>query len=90
MNRIYNNKGEGISIDKLLQHDPDFSKTSISNELERMTKGIRNIKKNNLLVYISNTKIPVNKKMKYGNMVCESRSNKVNKYRARLTVVGDR
>ena len=90
MNRIYNNQGGEMNIDKLLQHEPEKCNISASNDLGHMTSGIRNIKGNNVLVFIHKKEIPRDKRIIYGNMVYDFRSNKEDKYRTRLTVGGDR
>ena len=56
----------------------------------RMAQGIRNVKGDNVLVFIPRHEVPANKKVTYGNMICDFRPLKLEKSRVRLTVGGDR
>ena len=90
VNHIYNKQGKRMSIDDLIKKDPNIWIPSVSNELGRMTNGIRSIKGNNVLVFVPKSSIPHGSKITYGNMVCDYRPKKEDPYRTRLTVGGDR
>ena len=60
-----------MNIDMLIRQDPKTWKRSVSNELGRMTQGIRNVKGNNVMVFITKSEVPKNVKITYGNMVCD-------------------
>ena len=87
---IFSSKGIKMSIDQLIQEEPKTWRESVSNEIGRMAQGIRNVKGNNVLVFIPRHEVPANKKVTYGNMICDFRPLKLEKYRVRLTVGGDR
>ena len=87
---IYNEQGVKQHIDKLLQSDPTKWEPSVSNEIERLTKGIRAIKGNDVFDFIAKHEIPPHKKVTYANLVCDFRPTKEDPYRTRLTVGGDR
>ena len=79
-----------MSVDSLLNNYPDIWQTSVSNELGRLAQGVRNIKGNNVLKFITKEHVPKHKKVTYARMVCDIRPKKDNVYRTRLTVGGDR
>ena len=89
INHIFSSKGTKMSIDQLIKEEPLTWKVSVSNEIGRMAQGIRNVKGNDVLVFIPCHEVPVNKKVTYGNMICDFRPLKLEKYRVRLTVGGD-
>ena len=74
----------------MIQEEPETWKVSVSNEIGRMAQGIREVKGNNVLEFIPRHEVPANKKVTYGNMICDFRLFKLEKYRVRLTVGGDR
>ena len=86
---IYDDKGKKKSIDKLLTDDIQTWGVSLSNELGRLSQGIRTIQGNNALNFIPKENIPSNKKIAYANMICDYRPLKSEKYRVRLTIGGD-
>ena len=64
--------------------------TSLSNELGRLAQGIRNIKGNDVIDFISIKDVPSHKKVTYANMVCNYIPLKSDPNRVRLTVGGDK
>ena len=62
----------------------------MSNELGRLTQGIRHITGNNVMDFIPKSLVPSHKKVTYANMVCDYRPSKPDPNRTRLTVGGDR
>ena len=88
-NHIYTEKGVRMRIDKLLQENRIVWGKSLSNELGRLTQGIRNIVGNGAMEFIKISEVPKGKKVAYSNMVCDYRPTKEEKYRVRLTVGGD-
>ena len=90
INHIFSSKGTKMSIDQLIKEEPLTWKVSVSNEIGRMAQGIRNMKSNDVLVFIPRHEVPVNKKVTYENMICAFRPLKLEKYRVRLTMGGDR
>ena len=51
MNHIYTPKGVRLRIDKLLQQNKVIWNTSLSNELGRLTQGVRDIKENGAIIF---------------------------------------
>ena len=82
--------GKRQSIDKLLKTNPDIWSVALSNELGRLAQGIRDIKGNNVLDFISHSEVPTDRIVTYANMVCGIRPLKTEKNRVQLTVGGDR
>ena len=89
MNHIFNSKGIKMSINQLIVEEPRTWKESVSNEIGRISQGVRNVKGNNFLVFIPRHKVPANKKVTYGNMICDFRPLKLDKFTVRLTVGSD-
>lgn len=91
MLHIFNEKGKKESLDSLLQGG--MSKTwgnSLSNELGRLVQGIRSIKGNDVIDFITKEEVPSHKKVTYANMVCDYRPLKSDPRRVRLTVGGNK
>ena len=68
-----------MSIDQLIQDESITCRELVSNEIGRMAQGIRNVKGNNVLVFIPRHEVPANKKVTYGNMICDFRPLKLEK-----------
>ena len=49
---------------------------SLSNEIKRLTQGVREIKGNDAMVFIPKNQVPTGKKVAYANMTCGIRSTK--------------
>ena len=79
-----------MSIDALLQQNPDVWEPSVSNEIGRPANGVCTIKGNNSMEFIHKYEVPSDKKVTYANIVCNVRPNKDDVHRTRLTVGGDR
>ena len=89
MNHVFDEKGKKKTLDRLLIDDISTWGKSLSNELGRLSQGIRNITGNNAMTFIKKNEVPLGKKVAYANMVCDHRPLKTEKYRVRLTVGGD-
>ena len=76
---IFSSKGTKISIDQLIQEEPQTWKILVNNEIGRMAQGIRDVKGNDVLVFIPRHEVPANKKVTYGNMICDFRPLKLEK-----------
>ena len=86
---VYNSSGIKQSVDTLIKTEPDIRETLVSNKIERLSQGVRDISGNNVMEFISKTHIPINKNVTYVNMVSDIIPFKDDKYRTRLTVGGD-
>ena len=89
VNHMYKEDGSKLHIDMLLKQNPTIWKTSITNELGRLAKGIKEVKGNDVIEFIMKKQIPPNKKVTYANMVCDYRPLKSDPWRTRLTIGGD-
>ena len=78
-----------MRIDKLLLENKELWCRSLSNELGRLIKKIRDIVGNDAMEFISISEVSKHKKVAYANMVCDHRPTKEEKYRVRLTIGGD-
>ena len=76
MNHIYSEDGARLRIDKLLAKNKEVWNISMSNELGRLTKGVRNVTENDAMDFIPLKQVPLNKKVAYANMVCGIRPHK--------------
>ena len=76
MNHIYSEDGARLRIDKLLAKNKEVWQISMSNELGRLTKGVRNVAGNDAMDFIPLKQVPLNKKVAYANMVCDIRPHK--------------
>ena len=86
---MFDIKGKKKSIDSLLREDDKTWGISLSNEIERLAKGIRYIVGNNAINFIQKDKVPKGDKIVYVNIVCYYRPFKKEKYRARLPLGSD-
>ena len=78
------------SLNTLLQGTlADTWGTSLSNELVRLSQGIRNVKVNDVIDFISHKEVPTNKKVTYASMVYDYRPFKSDPHRVSLTVSGE-
>jgi hypothetical protein len=89
INHIYTDMGVRLRIDKLLLENKPVWGKSLSNELGRLTQGVREVKGTDAMEFIPFHQVPKNKKVAYANMVCDHRPHKTEKYRVRLTIGGD-
>jgi hypothetical protein len=62
----------------------------LSNGLGRICQGIPDVAGTNTAFFIELTRIPKDRKITYGKLVCDFKPNKTEKHRVRLTVGGDR
>ena len=69
LHHIFDNDGNRLSIDTLLKQNPERWKASLSNEIGRLAQGIRNVKGNDVVDFVSISEVPRNKKVAYANMV---------------------
>jgi hypothetical protein len=78
---------------KVLMKDPDLRPSfeiGLSSELGRICQGIRDIAGTNTAFFIDLKIIPKNRKITYGELVCDFKPKKIEKHRVRLTVGGAR
>jgi hypothetical protein len=90
-NHIYNDHGKKATIDTLL--DGDNGKTwitSLSNEFGCLAQGYHDVAGTDTIDFIHRTKVPLDKKVTYGNLICDYHPLKSEPYRVRLTVGGDK
>ena len=66
-----------------------FWERSFANELVQLSKGIREFKGTNTVMFILKSKVPKDKKVTYGKIVCEIKPEKEDKERTILTVGGN-
>ena len=88
-NHIHTPKGVRLRTDKLLMQNELIWGKSLSNELGRLTQGVRDVGSNGAMIFIHKNKVPKNKKVTYANMVCNFQPTKQEQYRVRLTIGGD-
>ena len=67
---MYDIKGKNKLLDFLLKEKLGIWSTSLSNELGRLSQGVRDIKGNNSLTCIHKQDVPHDKKVAYARMVC--------------------
>ena len=91
-NHIFDDNGVKQTIDKLLKgKDQKIWWKALGNEFGRLAQGIGDrVISNDTLDFICKSEVPANKKVTYGNFVCDYRPLKSEPYRVRLTVGGDR
>ena len=70
--------------------NPTIWKTALSNELGRLSQGIRDIEGNDVIDFVTFDEVLKNRIVTYANMVCDIRPLKTEKFRVRLTMGGDR
>ena len=69
--QIFNKEGKKEYIDTLIAKDVNTWGTSLSNEIDRLATGIRDVTGNEALTFISKSLVPKNKKVTYANMICD-------------------
>jgi hypothetical protein len=93
INHIYNDLGKKETIDTLLegQNGPTWT-NSLCNECGRLAQGCtaNNILGTDTVDFIYQHEVPSDKKVTYGNFVCDYRPLKTEPFRVRLTVGGDK
>jgi len=89
INHVYNEEGQRLKVDDLMKLHPTIWPQAVSNEIGRLSRGIRDVVGNNAMEFIPRELIPKNKKVTYANMVCDERPLKTEKFRIRLIVCGD-
>ena len=91
-NHIYDDTGRKETIDTLLAGKNSSTwVTALSNELGRLSQGIDGrVVATNTIDFITKTDVPYDKKVTYGNFICDFRPLKSEPYRVRLTVGGDK
>ena len=62
---------------------------SFANELRQIAQGIIEVKGTNTVTFIPKYKVPKDKKVTYGKIVCKMKPEKEEKDRTRLTVGGN-
>ena len=62
---------------------------SFSNELGQLAQGNREVNGENTVMFIPKSKVPKDKKVTYGKIVCKMKPEKEEKERTRLTVGGN-
>jgi hypothetical protein len=76
-----------------LMKDPNLQllwKSGFGNELGRLFQGIRDIPGTDTCFFVELTKIPKDRNITYGKIVCDYKPYKIEKERVRLTMGGDR
>jgi hypothetical protein len=95
VNHIYNDQGKKETIDTLLHlagnDDPTWT-NALCNEYERLAQGFnRNtVLGTDTIDFIHQHEVPPDKKVTYGNFICDYRPLKTEPYRVHLTVGGDK
>ena len=90
-NHIYDDAGNKETIDTLLSGKNGATwTTSLSNEFGQLAQGFDNITGTDTIDFIQCTDVPQNKKVTYGNFICDYRPLKSETHRVRLTVGGDK
>ncbi len=92
-NHIYTEEGKKETIDTLLNgtNGPTWN-NSLCNEYGRLAQGFgaNQILGTDTIDFIHKHEVPHDKKVTYGNFICDYRPLKTEKYRVRLTVGGDK
>jgi hypothetical protein len=91
VNHIYTEQGKKETIDTLLNvtNGPTWI-TSLSNEFGRLSQGYASVIGTDTIDYIHRSEVPSDKKVTYGNFICDYRPLKSEPYSVRLTVGGDK
>jgi hypothetical protein len=93
VNHIYNALGKKETIDTLLegQNGPTWT-NGLCNECGRLAQGCseNNILGTDTIDFIYQHEVPSDKKVTYGNFICDYRPLKTEPFRVRLTVGGDK
>ena len=83
--------GTKLSLDQLLLgQDKIIWDRALTNELGRTAQGIDHIVGNDTIEFITREEVPLGRKVTYVNFVCDFRPLKLEKYRVRMTVGGDK
>jgi hypothetical protein len=92
VNHIYNDLGKKENIDTLLHGNNGTTwTTSLCNEFGRLAQGFNDkIVGTDTIDFIHKNEVPSDKKVTYGNFICDYRPLKSEPYRVRLTVGGDK
>jgi hypothetical protein len=92
VNHIYNDLGKKETINTLLHGKNGTTwTTSLCNEFGRLAQGFDDkIVGTDTIDFIHKTEVPSDKKVTYGNFICDYRPLKSEPYRVRLTVGGDK
>ena len=64
----------------------NFWERSFANELGQLAQGIREVKRKNTVMFIPKSKVPKDKKVTYGKIVCDVKPEKQEKECMQLTV----
>ena len=85
INHMFNGEGRKQSLDQLLKgNNANIWKTALSNELDRLTQGVRDIKGNDVVDFLPYQSVPPGQIVTYSNMVCDIHPLKSEKYRVLL------
>jgi hypothetical protein len=88
---IYNKEGIKETLDTLLAGpDGDIWGSSLNNEFGRLAQGYETIIGTDTIEFIPKHEVPPDKKVTYGNFICDIRPLKAEEHRVRLTVGGDK
>ena len=92
INHILDDDGHKETMDSLMTGKSAATwTTALPIELGRLSQGIHNrTAATDTIVFIAKSDVPSDKKVTYGNFICDYRPLKSEKYRVRLTVGGDR
>jgi hypothetical protein len=93
VNHIYNDQGKKENIDTLLAGKNGTTwENSLCNEYGRLAQGCKanNVAGTDTCDFIHAHEVPTDKKVTYGNFICDYRPLKSEPYRVRLTVGGDK
>ena len=83
--------GTKLSLEQLLLGpDKIIWTNALTNEMGRTSQGINKLLGNDTLEFIKKGEVPSGRKVTYANFVCDYRPFKLEKYRVRMTVGGDR
>jgi hypothetical protein len=93
VNHIYNEQGKKETIDTLLAgNDGPTWTNALCNEYGRLAQGFtgNTVLGTDTIDFIHQHEVPPDKKVTYGNFICDYRPLKTEPYRVRLTVGGDK
>jgi hypothetical protein len=91
-NHIFNSQGKKETIDTLLSgQDSKIWTQALSNKRGRLSQGIHGrVVATNTIDFIQQSEVPTNKKVTYGNCICDYRPLKSEPYCVRFTVGGNK
>jgi hypothetical protein len=91
LNHLFNDEGRKETMDSLLRGTNSGTWTQgISNEWGRLAQGVNDqTNATDTIDFILKSSVPSDKKVTYGNFICDYCPLKSEKYRVRLTVGGD-